>query len=221
MCGRFTLHVPPEDLREYFDLDEVPDFAASYNMAPSQPVPAVRVTDRQREMVMLRWGLIPPWAKEARTGYRMINARAETVADKPAYRNALRHRRCLIPANGFYEWKSSADGKQPWYIHMQDARVFAFAGLWEHWDGEDESIDSCALIVTAANDTVRPVHDRMPVILEPSAYDQWLDPEVTGPDRLSALLRPWSGAALTMYPVSRYVNSPLHNDARCTSPVEL
>jgi putative SOS response-associated peptidase YedK len=218
MCGRFTLHASPQELRECFALDAVPDFAASYNIAPSQPVPAVRVTGRHREMPRLRWGLVPSWAKEPGTGYRMINARAETVADKPAYRSAFRRRRCLIPASGFYEWKPVADGKQPWYIRMQDARVFALAGLWERWERGEESIESCAIIVTGANDTVRPVHERMPVIIEPSAYDLWLDPEVSAAERLRTLLRPWSGTAMIAYPVSHHVNSPLHNDPRCMSP---
>jgi putative SOS response-associated peptidase YedK len=218
MCGRFTLHASPQELRECFALDETPGFAASYNIAPSQPVAAVRVTARQREMALLRWGLVPAWANEPGTGYRMINARAETVAEKPAYRSAFRHRRCLIPVSGFYEWQPSADGKQPWYFRRQDGQVFALAGLWEHWGRGEGSIESCAIIVTGANDTVRPVHDRMPVIIEPSAYDLWLDPQVSAADRLIDLLRPWAGAALTAYPVTRYVNSPLHNDARCIAP---
>ncbi|MDH3870965.1 MAG: SOS response-associated peptidase, partial [Gammaproteobacteria bacterium] len=128
MCGRFTLHTPPEELREHFGVDAVPDIGASYNIAPSQSVPAVRVADRQREMVLLRWGLIPSWAKETRGGYRMINARAETVVDKPAYRAAFRRRRCLIPADGFYEWQQTNAGKQPWYFRMKRRGVFAFAG---------------------------------------------------------------------------------------------
>jgi putative SOS response-associated peptidase YedK len=221
MCGRFTLHTPPDELREHFGVDAVPDIGASYNVAPSQSVPAVRVADRQREMVLLRWGLVPSWAKEAKVGYRMINARAETVADKPAYRAAFRRRRCLIPADGFYEWQQTDAGKQPWYFRMQQGGVFAFAGLWEHWEGRDEVVESCSIIVTGANDTVRPVHDRMPVIIEPADYVQWLDPEIQDTGQLRHLLHPCPADEMTACPVSRRVNNPVNNDAHCIEPVDV
>ncbi len=150
MCGRFTLHTPPEVLADYLDIDAIPDLAARYNIAPSQAVAAVRVPEQQRELAMLRWGLLPAWSKTAKTNYSMINARAETVAEKPAYRTAFRQRRCLIPADGFYEWKRTPDGKQPYCIRMRDKGPFAFAGLWERWIGPDERIDSCSIIVTEA-----------------------------------------------------------------------
>jgi len=220
MCGRFTLHTPPEELREHFGVDAVPDIGASYNVAPSQSVPAVRVADRQREMVLLRWGLVPSWAKEAKVGYRMINARAETVADKPAYRAAFRRRRCLVPADGFYEWQQTAAGKQPWYFRIKRRGVFAFAGLWEHWEGEDEVIESCSIIVTGANDTVRPVHDRMPVIIEPADYEHWLDPEVRQAATFKPLLRPYPADKMIACPVSTRVNSPANNDADCIAAVD-
>lgn len=221
MCGRFTLHTPWAELREHFEVAaDAPEVQASYNIAPSQDIPAVRVTDQQRELVRLRWGLIPSWAKEAKTGYRMINARAETVAEKPAFRAALRRRRCLLPADGFYEWRQSAQGKQPYYIRMKDAGVFAFAGLWEHWQHADELIESCAIIVTEANDTVRPVHERMPVIIEPADYAQWLDPQRQLPEAVLDLLRPYPAAAMMAYPVSTYVNSPAQNNAQCIEPLE-
>jgi len=221
MCGRFTLHTPPEELREHFGVDAVPDIGASYNIAPSQSVPAVRVADRQREMVLLRWGLIPSWAKETRGGYRMINARAETVVDKPAYRAAFRRRRCLIPADGFYEWQQTNAGKQPWYFRMKRRGVFAFAGMWEHWEGKDEVIESCSIIVTGANDTVRPVHDRMPVIIEPADYEHWLDPHIQQADSLKPLLRPYPPDNMTACPVSTRVNSPANNDADCIAVVDI
>jgi putative SOS response-associated peptidase YedK len=220
MCGRFTLHTSPEVLREHFGVDTVADTAASYNVAPSQNVPAVRVADRHREMVLLRWGLIPSWAKETRVGYRMINARAETVADKPAYRAAFRRRRCLIPADGFYEWQQTATGKQPWYIRMKQGGVFAFAGLWEHWEGKDEVVESCSIIVTEANAQVRRVHDRMPVIIDPPDYEQWLDPEIQQADALNLLLRPYPADAMITYPVSKRVNSPANNDSHCIEAVK-
>ncbi len=215
------MHTVPEDLREHFGVDAVPEAGASYNVAPSQKIPAVRVADRHREMVPLRWGLIPSWAKETKVGYRMINARAETVADKPAYRAAFRRRRCLIPADGFYEWQQSGAGKQPWYFRMKHHGVFAFAGLWEHWQGKDEVIESCSIIVTGANDTVRPVHERMPVIIDPSDYEQWLDPRIQQADSLKALLRPYPADAMSAYPVSKRVNSPANNDADCIAAVDV
>lgn len=214
------MHTPPEALREHFAVSTVADTAASYNVAPSQKVPAVRAADRHREMVLLSWGLIPSWAKETRVGYRMINARAETVADKPAYRAAFRRRRCLIPADGFYEWQQTGTGKQPWYIHMKQGGVFAFAGLWEHWEGKDEVVESCSIIVTEANASVRPVHDRMPVIIDPPDYELWLDPKIQQADVLNSLLRPYPADEMIAYPVSKRVNSPANNDARCIEAVE-
>ena len=219
MCGRFVLHTPPASLAGYFDIDAIPDLAASYNIAPSQPVAAVRMPGQHRELVLLRWGLVPSWAKEAKTNYSMINARAETVAEKPAYRTAFRQRRCLIPADGFYEWRQTPDGKQPYYICMQQDGVFALAGLWEHWEKQDEVVESCTIIVTEANDTIRPVHDRMPVIIQPSDFDRWLDPESRDADAMKALLQPWPANEMTIYPVSKAANSPANNDARCIAPM--
>lgn len=167
MCGRFTLRVPAAELVEIFRLLRRPDVQPRYNIAPTQPVAVVRRIDRGRELSMLRWGLVPSWAKDPKIGARMINARAETVATKPAFRTALRRRRCLVPADGFYEWAKSAGGtKQPHYITRRDGRPFAFAGLWESWDGPDgSSIESCTIVTTEANDLVGRIHDRMPVIL--------------------------------------------------------
>jgi len=219
MCGRFTLHTSPEILREHFGVAGAPELAASYNIAPSQRVPAVRVAGGRRELVLLRWGLIPSWAKNAKTAYRMINARAETLADKPAYRGAFRQRRCLIPADGFYEWRQTGSGKQPYHIRMKDEGVFAIAGLWERWEGDDENIESCSIIVTQANDTIRPVHDRMPVIVAPGDYGQWLDPAIPGGEKITTLLRPYPAGAMVAYPVSSRVNSPANNDAQCIAPV--
>jgi putative SOS response-associated peptidase YedK len=219
MCGRFVLHTPPPALADYFDIDAIPDMVASYNIAPSQPVAAVRVPEQCREMVMLRWGLVPSWAQDAKTNYSMINARAETVAEKPAYRTAFRQRRCLIPADGFYEWKQTPDGKQPYYIRMREDGVFALAGLWERWEKQNEVVESCSIIVTQANDTIRPVHDRMPVIIRPSDFDWWLNPECRDAAALKALLQPWPGDEMTACPVGKYVNSPANNDTRCITPL--
>jgi putative SOS response-associated peptidase YedK len=220
MCGRFTLHTPPDVLREHFGLDESPQHVeASYNITPSQEIVAVRETDGRREVVPLRWGLIPSWSKDIRTGNRMINARAETVAVKPAYRAAFRRRRCLIPADGFYEWRQAEGGKQPYHIRMRNGGVFAFAGVWERWVGYDERIESCSILVTEANDTIRPVHDRMPVIVSPEDYGQWLDPSLADAERLTGLLRPYPASAMVAYPVTRRVNNPANNDPGCIEPL--
>jgi putative SOS response-associated peptidase YedK len=221
MCGRFTLHTPPGVLQEHFGIDEVPAISASYNIAPSQDIAAVRVVAGRRGMALLRWGLVPSWAKDTRIGYRMINARAETVADKPAWRVAFRQRRCLIPADGFYEWRRTGEGKQPYHIRMQDRSVFAFAGLWERWQGADDAvIESCSIIVTAANETIQPVHDRMPVIVAPQDYTQWLDPDVRDTGKIKSCLRAWPAEEMEAYPVSTRVNRPVNNDAHCIDPLQ-
>ena len=220
MCGRFTLHTPPDVLRDHFGLDEAPQhLEANYNITPSREILAVRETNGRREMVAQRWGLIPSWFKDARTGNRMINARAETVAVKPAYRTAFRKRRCLIPADGFYEWRQAEGGKQPYHIRMKDGGVFAFAGLWERWVGYDEHIESCSILVTEANDIIRPVHERMPVIVSPGDYSQWLDPALTDGEQLTAMLRPYVASVMVAYPVTSRVNSPANNDAGCIEPL--
>jgi putative SOS response-associated peptidase YedK len=170
-------------------------------------------------MALLRWGLVPSWAKEVKSGYSMINARAETVADKPAYRTAFRLRRCLIPADGFYEWRQTGDGKQPYHIRMKDGAVFAFAGIWERRERDEGVIESCSIIVTAANDAIRPVHDRMPVIVAPRDYASWLDPELRDPGKVNPYLRAWPADEMEAFPVSSRVNRPANNDAGCIEPL--
>jgi putative SOS response-associated peptidase YedK len=222
MCGRFTLATPDQDLAVQFNLPEVPDVTPRYNIAPTQPVGVVRVpaVDSDRELVMVHWGLIPFWAKDPKIGARMINARAETVAEKPAFRTAFRRRRCLVPADGFYEWQKQNGSKQPYYIHMTDGKPFAFAGLWERWKGPDDTvIDSCTLLTTQPNDLVRPLHNRMPVILRPSDYELWLDPAVEDAGVLKPLLRPHSPDGMDAYPVSRRVNKPAHEGPACIEPL--
>ena len=215
MCGRFTLHTLPDVLQEHFGVDEMPAMQASYNIAPSQEIATVRMSGARRHMALLRWGLVPSWAKELKAGYSMINARAETVADKPAYRTAFRLRRCLVPADGFYEWRQTGDGKQPYHIRMKNGGVFAFAGIWERREGDDGILESCSSIVTAANDTIRPVHDRMPVIIAPRDYAAWLDPGLRDPGKVKDYLRSWPADEMETYPVSTRVNRPANNDARC------
>jgi len=220
MCGRYALHAPPDLLAEQFQATPGEDLPPRFNIAPSQPVPAVRDAGSGREWVLLRWGLVPAWAKEEKTSYSMINARAETVAVKPAYRAAFRQRRCLIPASGFYEWRAGPGGKQPYYLRLKNTEVFAFAGLWERWQGADDRIvESCTIIVTTANAAVQPIHERMPVILAPNNYAAWLAPEQTEPGPLQALLKPFPAESMRLYPVGRQVNNPRHDAADCIVPL--
>jgi putative SOS response-associated peptidase YedK len=222
MCGRFTLTDPDQALAVQFDLPGVPSLEPRYNIAPTQPVAAVRLPPEGvgRELVLLHWGLIPFWAKDSRIGSRMINARSETVADKPAFRAAFRRRRCLVLADGFYEWQKQNGGKRPFYIRLGDGKPFAFAGLWEQWKGPDEEgIESCTLLTTMPNDLIRPLHNRMPVILHPQDYDLWLDPDVQSVDPLKRLLRPFPSAEMQAYPVHRWVNSPQNEGPRCIEPL--
>ncbi len=224
MCGRFTLTDPDANLAVQFNLSGIPDLQPRYNIAPTQPVAAVRVVAEGtiREMVMLHWGLIPFWAKDPKIGSRMINARSETAAEKPAFRTAFRQRRCLVVADGFYEWQKTNGTKQPFYIRLRDARPFAFAGLWEHWKGPDDRvIESCTLLTTQPNDLLRQVHNRMPVILKPKDYDLWLDPQIQKAELLQPLLLPYPPEEMDAYAVSRYVNSPDNDTAKCIEPLPL
>lgn len=215
MCGRYTLSQSAEALAERFQLDEVPPLESQYNVAPTNSVATIVVDQHTHKRVLrlLQWGLIPSWAKDSKIGYQMINARSETVSEKPSFRSAFRHRRCLILADGFYEWQRSQGKKQPFYIRMCDGQSFAFAGLWEHWKGPDGGvIDSCTHLTTEPNELVRPLHNRMPVILKPEHYDLWLDPEVQQPEQLQPLLNPYPSKEMVAFPVSTKVNKPANND---------
>jgi putative SOS response-associated peptidase YedK len=222
MCGRFTLGSDPQTLQDVFDLAETSLLPPRYNIAPSEAVTAIRVRepDEGRRLALLRWGLVPSWAKEAKVGARMINARAETVATNNAFRTAFRRRRCLIPADGFYEWQQTGRGKQPFYMRMRDGLPFAFAGLWEFWKGADgEGLETCTIITTQPSKLVAPIHDRMPVILDPSDYDLWLDPGMGDEQRLQSLLRPYPDERMVAYPVSTLVNNPANDDPACIAPL--
>ena len=221
MCGRFTLHTPAAQIRESFNLPDLParELKPRYNIAPSQDVAIIRDTGTGREMVMARWGLIPGWSKESRTKYSTINARIESVAEKPTYRTPFKRRRCLIPADGFYEWKQDAGNKVPHHIRMQDGKVFAFAGLWDHWEGEGDSIESCTIIVMPANEVMQPIHERMPAIIAQQDYDVWLDSSVTDKQEIMQYLNSVPSIQLTAYPVSTRVNSAKNNDEGCIRPV--
>ena len=212
----------PTELAEFFELPALPPLEPRYNVAPSQNVLVVRrLPDTMpREGVLLRWGLIPSWAKDPTIGSRLINARAETAADKPAFRHAFRERRCIVPAGGFYEWQRRGAGKQPYLIRLREGKLFGLAGLWESWTApEGTEIQTFTILTTAANDLVRQLHDRMPVILDKKDYGLWLDPAVRDPARLTPLLRPYSAELLAAVPVSPLVNDPRHDGPECAAPL--
>lgn len=209
MCGRLTQSSKSAEYASLFEAVTRLDARPSYNLAPSQPITICRMNG-ERSLLQVRWGLIPHWAKEAKTGYNMINARAETVATKPAYRDAYKKRRCLIPTDGFYEWRQTTP-KQPFFIHREDNHPFALAGIWEHWEKGDDIIETAAIIVTEGNKLMVPIHDRMPVIIEPKDFEIWLNPEQDAKE-LSGLLVPHDEKGFEAYPISAAVNKPSNND---------
>ena len=220
MCGRFTLTTDPEILEQAFGIQSVPgDMPTRFNIAPTQPVAVVVNRDGVREFDAFRWGLIPAWAKDMKIGNRMINARGETVAEKPSFKRPLKSRRCLVLADGFYEWQKTPDGKVPTYIHLEDHQPFAFAGLWDRWESaEGDEVLSCTIITTEPNEVMAPIHNRMPVILPPDAIDVWLDPAQQSPDTLVPLLKPFPPESMQTYAVSRLVNSPANDVPDCILP---
>jgi putative SOS response-associated peptidase YedK len=235
MCGRFVQHADPEVYAGRYAAELDPaglgDWRPSFNMTPTRPVLAMRARHddagkARRELTALRWGLIPSWSKGPDNRYSMINARAETVASKPAYRSAFRRRRCVIPAEGFYEWQAPASSpgkagvKQPYFIQRRDAAVILLAGLWEVWRPADgEPVQSCTIIVTDANSAIAPIHDRMPVVIEPTAVDAWLDPGNPDTEALAAMLQPAPAGDWVLHPVSRRVNTPRNDDADLLRPM--
>jgi putative SOS response-associated peptidase YedK len=226
MCGRFALTISPTVLAKLFKLATEPNLKPRYNIAPTQDVAAVRLSPDGSERVLdtLRWGLIPRWAKDPAIGSRMINARCETVAEKPSFKDAFQKRRCLIPADGFYEWRKPADKKpsgkkQPMFIRRPDDSPLLLAGLWELWRGPGaDRIESCTILTTAANALVKPIHDRMPVVIDPKHIDLWLG-ATQDLELLTPLFQPFPPAQLTAYPVSPFVNSPKNDDPRCLEPL--
>jgi len=218
MCGRYNLITDAQALIDFFEIEhtliDTSTLPARYNIAPGQDVPCIRDTGKGRELLAARWGLVPHWSKEEKSKYSTINARAESVAEKPTYRDPFKHKRCLIPATGFYEWQRDSGGKTPHHIRLPDGGLFAFAGLWDHWDKEGTGFDSCSIIVTRSNEVMRPIHDRMPVILNAAQYNTWLNTRHFSRAQLEALLVPFAGP-MTISPVSRYVNSPAHDDPGC------
>lgn len=218
MCGRFALYTDPETLARCFLAKAPADMKPHYNIAPTQNIPIVRQEDGERRFALARWGLIPHWAKEMNTGYSTINARAETVSSKPAFRHAFRYRRCLIPADGFYEWQArpGAKIKQPWFIVLRDHEPMAFAGLWDVWRSpEGMELESCSIIVTEANDLMRPIHERMPVILASDNWNTWLESDAKDTQALQNLLKPYPAEDMVTWPVSTKVNNPRNDSVEC------
>ncbi len=221
MCGRYKIERTPEELRAFFDFEEHPNFPPRYNIAPTQPVPIVRLVAGKRHFELVRWGLVPSWMKEMPKSV-LINARAETIDEKPSFKGGFRHRRCLIPADGFYEWQArEGRPKQPHLIRRKDGAPFAMAGIWDDWLGADGSeLESCAIVTTAANDQLSAVHHRMPVILDPKDWDTWLSNEGTSAKQAEALLRPGPNDLMEAVPVSPRVNKISEDDAGLTQIVD-
>lgn len=222
MCGRFTRKENLQHLAELLGLPIPPPLAPRYNITPSQLVACVRTNPNtsQREWVELKWGLVPSWAMDPNIGHQLINARSETVAQKPSFRHAFKQQRCLVLADGFYEWKRDGKTKQPYYIRLKDHRPFAFAGLWERWGKQDPAAESCSLITIHANSLMEPIHHRMPVILPEEAYSLWLDPTLKNTVYLSGLLKPYEANEMEAYPVSTIVNNPRNDYSECIEAIE-
>lgn len=229
MCGRFTLHHSTEQVAKRFEIQKVLfSLDARYNIAPSQPVAAVLQNGEERVLDALKWGLVPSWADDPAIGNRMINARAETLREKPSFKRALQRRRCLVPADGFYEWSKghssdkSLNSKTPLHIKMKSGELFAFAGLWDEWRPKDhkdaEPLRTCTLVTSTPNELISKVHHRMAVILKPEFEAAWLDPELNDAEELLQMLQPYESAALEMYRVSKRVNAPAFDDESCIAP---
>lgn len=228
MCGRFSLTGSGLEIASQFNLEEVPDISPRYNIAPSQAIATIIVGEKsgKRELKWMGWGLIPSWAKDAKIGAKLINARAETVAEKPAFRTAFKGRRCLIVADGFYEWQQQGKQKQPYYFRVPSNRfsdgraLFAFAGLWDTWQsGEGEKIVSCTILTTAAKEDITHIHQRMPVIIPPVTYSQWLDPENKNPQKILPLLEQNDNINIVANPVSSEVNNVRNDRAECIQAI--
>ena len=222
MCGRFALRAPRQALNETFGLDRVPRAPARHNIAPGQLVEAVAAeASGRRHMRLFRWGLVPSWSKDPAQGARCINARSETALDKPAFRAAMRYRRCLIPADGFYEWQALARGKRPWFFEPEAGGLLALAGIWEAWQGPGgEVLETCAVLTREAEGRVREIHERMPVIVPPALSGDWLSANLQDPRGIAALLESCVPPDLRAWPVGPAVNNPRHDGPECSRPLE-
>jgi putative SOS response-associated peptidase YedK len=220
MCGRFAVTASPEALRTHFGYEEQPVFPPRYNIAPGQPIGIVRLVDGKRHFLLVRWGLLPSWVKDPKTFSLLINARGETVMEKPAFRAAMKRRRCLIPATGFYEWQADGDTKRPFYIRAKSGMPLAFAGLWETWTGPNgEELDTAAIVTTRANNTLSAIHDRLPVIVPPDAFDLWLDCVNVDDITAASLITPAPEDLLEVYEISTAVNRTANDSSKVQEPV--
>ena len=220
MCARFTLFTPGSVIAERFLLGQVPALVPRYNVAPSQLIAVVGTrAGGGRGLAMFRWGFVPYWAQDTK-GPRPVNAKAETIAEKPSFRDAFRQRRCLIPADGFYEWRATPQGKRPLHYRLKDGGPMALAGIWDCWKGSGETLFTCAIVTTTANEVVEPVHDRMPVILPPEAWEQWLDPGESDPAELLTLVKPYPADGMDVVAVSPVVNSAKYDAPDCLAMTE-
>jgi putative SOS response-associated peptidase YedK len=215
MCGRYVITSAPEAIRALFRYQEQPNFPPRYNVAPTQPIPIVRLAQGRRQFALVRWGLLPSWVKDPKAFTLLINARGESVLDKPAFKNAMKYRRCLIPADGFYEWKASGDRKQPYFVRPTSGAPMAFAGLWESWTGPNgEELETAAIVTTTANHTLEDMHDRMPVVVPPDAFDLWLNCAEVDATTAAGLIGPAPDDAVEAYPVSTDVNRVANDNAK-------
>ncbi len=219
MCGRYAITTAPEAIRQLFGYLEQPNFPPRYNVAPTQPVPIVRMTEGKRRFALVRWGLIPAWVKDPRTFSLVINARAESVLDKPAFKNAMKYRRCLFPTDGFFEWERKGEKKQPYFVRRKGGGPLAFAGLWESWMGPNgEEQETAAIVTTGASPSITHIHDRMPVIVAPEAFDFWLDPKVDAESAM-AVIEPARDETIEAYEVSRAVNRHENDSPALVEPL--
>jgi putative SOS response-associated peptidase YedK len=225
MCGRYRLSRRKQLVDEYFgSISGEEEWNPRYNVAPTQTVPVIRQNPKEpvRELSLMRWGLVPSWAKASSVAAMMINARAETASTKPAFRDALKSRRCLIPADAFYEWQKTGTAKQPYCFEVDEGELFAFAGIWDRWkDPRGNALETCSILTTSPNAVTSPVHDRMPVILDPDSYDLWLDPGMKDVSAVSELLKPCDARLMRCYPISTRINYVANDDEECSASVEL
>lgn len=220
MCGRYAITTAPEAMRRLFRYVEQPNFPPRYNVAPTQPIPIVRLHEGRRKFSLVRWGLLPSWVKDPKNFTLLINARGESVNDKPAFRNAMKYRRCLIPADGFFEWKVEGKVKRPYFVYRKDRSVFAFAGLWENWMGPNgEEVETAAIVTTGASPSISHIHHRMPVMLEPEQFDLWLDTKNVDAQAAAALIGPLPDAAVATHEISSRVNRVVNDTPEVLEPL--
>lgn len=220
MCGRYTFTSAPEAIRQLFGYLEQPDFPPRYNIAPTQPIPIVRLAEDVRHFALVRWGLLPSWVKDPKVFSLLVNARGESISDKPAFKSAMKYRRCLVPADGFYEWQRDGERRRPFYVRAKSGSPLAFAGLWEVWTGPNgEEVETAAIVTTRANGTLSPIHDRMPVIVPPEAFDLWLNCQEVDATTATALIAPAPDDLLEAYEISPAVNRTANDSPRLLDPV--